>query len=218
MKPVTNFKERALAVMFPVRCPYCGRVIYVDDYACRDCKKKLPQTVYPRFAVGGFPCVSPFLYSGAYADAVKRFKFAKMIGYARTLSVPVVRAVKERFPGEAFDCVAFVPMHPKKLRRERFNHAEELARECAALLGLPKVELLEKFKNNKTQHTLKRSRRAKNVRGVFRVSDKSLVKGKNILLIDDIITTGNTLGECARLLKREGCRSLCCATVCSTSV
>jgi predicted amidophosphoribosyltransferase len=73
-------------------------------------------------------------------------------------------------------------------------------------------------KQNKPQHTLKGSERRKNVKGVYRVIDKTAIKDKRILLIDDIITTGNTLGECASVLKHHGCRSVSCVVLCTTLV
>ena len=108
-------------------------------------------------------------------------------------------------------------MYRKALQRRRFNHAEALARECAAVMGLPYVETLEKYRQNAPQHTLRRSERSLNVKDVYRVIDPSLVKGKRILLIDDIITTGSTLGECARMLKTGGCRRVICAVACTTA-
>ena len=77
------------------------------------------------------------------------------------------------------------------------------------------ADLLEKHKQNKAQHTLKSSEREKNVRGVFRAINKNEIEGKSVLIIDDIITTGNTLGECCRILIKAGAKRVCCAALCS---
>ena len=204
--------------MFPTRCPYCTSVMSKDDPACKKCLPKLPEIVYNRFAIGGIPCVAPLPYLNEYADAVKRFKFGGKAGYAHAFAVTMAQTVRESYDVEKFDCISCVPMYRKAKKRRSYNQAELLARECAEILGLPFDDLLEKFKDTPPQHTMKRSERGKNVKGVFRVRDKSLVRGRNILLIDDIITTGNTLGECARMLKRGGCRDISCAVVCTAVV
>ncbi len=97
-----------------------------------------------------------------------------------------------------------------------YNQSEELARACAKLMALPFEPVLEKYRSNAPQRTLNRSRRMKNVRGVFRIRKSHSVTGKRYLLIDDVITTGSTLGECARVLKTGGCSEVCCAVLCTT--
>lgn len=83
-------------------------------------------------------------------------------------------------------------------------------------MALPFEPVLEKYRSNAPQRTLNRSRRMKNVRGVFRIRKSHSVTGKRYLLIDDVITTGSTLGECARVLKTGGCSEVCCAVLCTT--
>lgn len=82
-------------------------------------------------------------------------------------------------------------------------------------MNIPYCDTLEKFKENLEQHSIKASERAKNVMGVYRIIDKELIKDKKILIIDDIITTGHTLGECAKILMKKGCKSVDCAVLCS---
>ena len=211
-------KNSIATALFPNRCPYCRKVIEPQEYACSQCRKKLPTMVYHRFALGGTPCSAALPYQDEYADAVKRYKFGKKASFARPLAVVMFRAAQESFDLDRFDVVTWVPMRRQEKRRRRFDHAELLAQELATMAGLPCDELLEKYKKNRPQHSLKRSEREQNVRGVYRVPDKSLVKNKRILLVDDIITTGSTLGECVRMLRRAGCRYADCAVVCATVV
>lgn len=107
-------------------------------------------------------------------------------------------------------------MHKDTLRKRGYNQAELLARECARLLGIEYADLLVKTKKNKTQHSIKAAERAKNVIGVYSPINKNLIKGKRILIIDDIITTGSTLGECARILNKCKCGEICCCTLCTS--
>lgn len=94
-------------------------------------------------------------------------------------------------------------MYYKNQRERGYNQSELLAKQCSEIMGIPYAELLEKHKANKAQHTLKGKERENNVHGVYRVADIELAADKTILIIDDIITTGNTLGECCKVLKKQ---------------
>ena len=124
--------------------------------------------------------------------------------------------IKDVYRDREFDLVTCVPMHKDTLRERGYNQAELLAKECARLLGIEYADLLAKTKKNKTQHSIKAAERAKNVIGVYSPIDKNLIKGKRILIIDDIITTGSTLGECARILSKCKCGEICCCTLCTS--
>lgn len=212
---IDKLKESVKDILFPVRCPYCETVIHKTEYACEDCKKKFPSPAIIRYAVGGYKCTSPFPYDGIFKKAVKRFKFGNKGGYAKQLAFPMVQSILESYPGVDFDLITCVPMHKKRLAQRGYNQAELLARECAKIMNIPYCDTLEKFKENREQHSIKASERAKNVKGVYRIIDKELVCDKNILIIDDIITTGHTLGECAKILMKKGCKSAECAVLCS---
>ena len=212
---INKLKESIKDILFPVRCPYCESVISKTEYACEDCKKKFPSPAIIKYAVGGYKCTSPFPYDGIFKKAVKKFKFGNKCGYAKQLAFPMVHSILESYQGVNFDLITCVPMHKKRLRKRGYNQAELLARECAKVMNIPYCDTLEKFKENREQHSIKASERAKNVKGVYRIIDKELVCDKNILIIDDIITTGHTLGECAGTLIKSGCNSVNCAVLCS---
>lgn len=212
---IDKLKNSVKDILFPVRCPYCETVIHKTEYACEDCKKKFPSPAIIKYAVGGYKCTSPFPYDGIFKKAVKRFKFGNKGGYAKQLAFPIVQSILESYQCVNFDLITCVPMHKKRLVQRGYNQAELLAKECANIMNIPYCDTLEKFKENREQHSIKASERAKNVKGVYRITDKELVNGKNILIIDDIITTGNTLGECAKILMKQGCKSVDCAVLCS---
>lgn len=216
-KPKT-LKDRIWAVLFPQRCIFCRAFINAGSDYCDKCAKLLPETYYVKHAIGGARCCSPFLYKDCYSAAVKRMKYGGKKNYARPLALFAAGAAAREYDLSSFDFVTCVPMHKSSFRKRHFNQAEELAKEFCAFTGLIYLDTLEKYKQNKPQHSMHRSARASNVKGVFRVLDKQAVRGKRILLVDDIITTGNTLGECARLLKKAGCAEVSCVTVCSTII
>ncbi len=212
---INKLKENAKDILFPVRCPYCEIVISKTEYACEHCKKQFPSPSIIKHAVGGYKCASPFPYDGIFKKAVKNFKFGNKGGYAKQLAFPMVQSILEGYPEIHFDIITCVPMHKKRLSQRGYNQAELLARECAKIMNIPYFDTLEKFKENREQHSIKASERAENVRGVYRTIDSKLIKDKNILIIDDIITTGNTLGECAGMLMKSNCKSVNCAVLCA---
>ncbi|MGN0503303.1 MAG: ComF family protein [Ruminococcus sp.] len=212
---IDKLKENVKDILFPVRCPYCETVILKTEYACENCKNQFPSPAIIRYAVGGYKCTSPFAYDGIFKKAVKRFKFGNKGGYAKQLAFPMVQSILESYQGVDFDLITCVPMHKKRLAQRGYNQAELLARECAKIMNISYCDTLEKFKENREQHSIKASERAKNVKGVYRIIDKEFIKDKNILIIDDIITTGHTLGECAGTLIKSGCNSVNCAVLCS---
>lgn len=210
-----DVKNRVLTRLYPPRCPFCDGVLRTEDYCCAECKKRLWEHTLSPYALGGVPCAAPFPYADEYAEAVKRFKFRRRPGYAKPLAVPMVQALLEK-NAVGFDAVVYVPMHPDKQRVRGYNQAELLAREVAALMGIPCESLLVKTRDNPPQHTMESTAaKQKNVRGLFKAFDKAAVKGKSILLVDDVLTSGATLGECAKVLRRSGAADVFGVTLCA---
>lgn len=213
-----KLKTHIKNLLFPVRCPYCGNVILSDEYACKNCIEQFPKSYYKKYAAGGCQCVSPFPYSGIFSRGVKNFKFNRRKNYAKQFAVVMCQCISKNYFDRSFDIVTCVPMHKKMIRKRGYNQAELLARECSKILGVPYCDTLEKFKMNKPQHSVSAKERENNVKGVFRAIDKNCVADKNILIIDDIITTGSTLGECVKVLTKCGCKTICCAALCSVEI
>lgn len=216
---MTDFIKKATDIFadtfYTVKCPYCRSVIEKSKYACNKCAKTFPEFSIIMYAAGGFKCVSPLPYDGNFATAVKRFKFYNQGVYAKQFAMLMSERILREYNCEKLDIITCVPMHKNSLKLRKYNQAKLLAEQCAEILKIPYADTLEKIKENKAQHSIKGSERAKNVIGVYQIIDKELIKDKNILIIDDIITTGNTMGECAKMLEKAGCKNICCATVCA---
>ncbi len=210
---MNSFLDRILKKVYPERCPYCDRVIECGLPYCEDCAADFPEELPRFFTPGGFPCRAVFYYEGGYAGAVKRLKFGGVKAVGSQLAVPLAKLI--RGYEFNFDVVTSVPMFEKRRRERGFNHAEVIASATAEILGSEYDNLLVKTKDNKPQHTLGGlSQRRANVKNVYKAPDKEKIKGKSILLIDDIFTTGCTIGECARVLSKAGAARVCCAVVC----
>lgn len=199
---ITDF---LLRLIFPRRCIICRRFVE-RGHICPDCKGK-ETAVQRNFNIerGGSSRLmrvhAPHRYTGNYRKNIHRFKFDGVTDYARAIGQLIV----DRVPEEAFegvDFITFVPLNRDVRRRRGYNQAELIARAVAELKGIPVRDVLEKVKQNRPQHSLSASARKKNVKGVFAVKED--IKGQNIILADDIITTGETMCECAKLLFRAG--------------
>ena len=211
-----HIKSGLISVFFPQRCACCNRVIIPSALFCPACEAELPETGYDRAAAGGCLCSAALPYSEPYSTALKRYKFYAKFAGMQGFAVLMVRAAAQRFEGKTFDVVTCVPMTRLAVYRRGYNQSEELARLCAKLMHLPFEPVLKKHKSTAPQRTLNRAERMMNVKGAFCIRKGHDVKDKRILLIDDVITTGSTLGECADVLKNGGFREVCCAVLCTT--
>jgi ComF family protein len=105
-----------------------------------------------------------------------------------------------------------VPLHPARERARGFNQAQLLAELLAKSSGLPLVSALQRVRYTTTQTAFDRAERMQNLRNAFRLRKKMDVRGSRVLLIDDVLTTGSTLSECARVLKKAGALCVYAAT------
>jgi ComF family protein len=193
-------------------CFICGRPFASEvdeDHLCENCLRKRPYYDAMR---------APYLYEGDIMAAIHQFKYARKSHLANSLGFLLTSFARKWLDNTDSIVMMPVPLHPKKLRERNFNQSLLLARYAAPLLG---TELdfvsLRRIKYTQPQTALKSDERRKNVRGAFEVVDSKVVKGRSVLLVDDVTTTGSTLNECARTLKRAGAREVFCLTLARTS-
>ena len=202
------------AFFFPERCPYCAALIEPDDISCPKCNRSvLGQAVTIRRGVIGSRCVAPFSYEGRVRKAIVNFKFYDMPQYARPLAAVLAKTVKEEYPVDEIDLITYVPLHKKDLIKREYNQSQLLANELSDIFSIPCEETLIKTKYTKKQHKLNFSERKKNLSGAFSLVDKEQIKGKTVLLIDDVMTSGNTLALCVKKLYSAKTLQVYCAVV-----
>jgi ComF family protein len=130
----------------------------------------------------------------------------------------VIAAVKPAFSGPAL--LIPVPLHKRKLRERRFNQSEMIAAAALKLHGRDSIsmvpDLMERRRETEAQIGLTRNQRRENIRGAFAVTRPQAAVGREVLLVDDVFTTGTTVSECARVLKRAGAAKVWVATVART--
>jgi ComF family protein len=178
-------------------CPCCGRVFTLRegaDHLCSECQTHPPPFARARAGV---------LYDeeGPSGRAIKGFKYGRRLDMLPVL-LHWLHAPWCRELAEAADLVLPVPLHPRRLRERGFNQALLLAQGLAP--AKLKRDLLRRVRHTKPQAGLNPKERGENVKGAFALTHPSLVAGKNLLLVDDVLTTGATVRECAKVLLKAG--------------
>lgn len=198
------------AMFFPPRCLCCGNRVPPDRLFCRSCEDKLPEEPKRRLIPLGngweVPVLAPLSYEGGYRESLLLYKFEGYRVMALRIGMLMAGLVKE-LPERDW-VVTYVPLSPEGLKDRGYDQSELLAWQVARHNGLEVLRLLEKVKKTRTQHELDLEERLTNLLGAYRASDRAA--GKDILLVDDIVTSGATLKECASVLGEAGARSVCC--------
>ena len=199
--------RRAAAALFTRRCVCCGRSFSGRQCVCSECAAGLVPADKPR---GDFAACASYLYEGAARDVMLRFKFGEAPElYADTLADWLCDGFDRHYDGESFDFAVSVPSFGKRPRMELFiGDFAKRRRLCYC------PELLIKTRPTEKQHRLSAAERRTNLRGAFAASEA--VRGKSILLVDDIFTTGSTVCECTAALLAAGAASVSVLTVLRT--
>lgn len=198
-------------LLYPWKCVFCESVLKDTDI-CHECEKKLPYTVGDS-AMQKFPfidkCVSPLYYNDKVRASVHRYKFGGCSAYSRRYGILMSDCVENNLDCRSIDVISWIPLSKKRLRQRGYDQARLLAEEIAAKTGLPCRQLLQKVKNNSAQSlTRDAKQRRENVAGVYALDDGADVSGLRILLVDDVVTTGATMSEAARILRKAGAKSV----------
>lgn len=190
--------NEGLEIIDPPFCYKCGAHTDGEDRdgRCLSCRNG---------AMAFKRAVSAGRYAGTIRELTLRLKYGGEKSLAGFFGEMIVRRMcRETFRTE-IDLVVPVPMRFWRMIARRYNQSELIASEVAAMLGVDfAADILAKTKNTPRQEGLDRRERLRNVRESFRVKRPKKIAGKNILIVDDVLTTGATLSECARALRRSG--------------
>ncbi|MBD3426457.1 MAG: hypothetical protein GF409_04440 [Candidatus Omnitrophica bacterium] len=196
-------------LFFPETCALCAK--HSADYPlpiCPDCAGDLNDHFLPP-ASGSGPLeniLSCGPYAGSLRLCIKKFKYNGRLKVT-PLFGGMISSCLEKYGVllKDSDCLIPVPLHPAKRRKRGYNQSELIAHILQQELSVPSHKhILVKTRNTGAQTGLPRNERVRNLAGSFRVIDKDLVAGRNVVLVDDIITTGATLETCARQLVQAG--------------
>ncbi|MBR5273466.1 MAG: ComF family protein [Clostridia bacterium] len=194
--------------------PYMKRISIPACDVCGKSKKRCPS--HDKSTNYNFIC-APFYYRGAIRAGLRHFKFGNRQNSADFFADQMAKYLIKSHPDIKFDYITYVPMTEKQIKDRGFNQSQVLAQRVAKILNVEcRSDILIKLYNIEPQHNLSAMYRKGNVAGVFDVENREIIKNKNILIVDDIKTTGYTVDECAKMLKQYdaamvGC--LCAAIV-----
>jgi len=206
--------DTLLDLLFPPKCPFCGKLLEKGQLLCPDCQRDLPwlsgMAAETKVELTG-GCVSALRYQDKVRDGVHGFKFHGRSARSKPFGVLISQAVTDH--GLAADLVSWPSLSPKRLRRRGYDQAELLAREVGERLGLPVLRTLDKADRPAQSGVEGEAARRANLLGAYTALDPELLTGKTVLLIDDVVTTGATLSECAKTLRLAGAETVLCATL-----
>ena len=213
-----SFITPLLDLLFPPKCVFCGRILHSkDDNWCDKCVESLPFTMSGGRQEGvcyDF-CVSPLYYKGVVRRSILRYKFRGASGYADAYGKILADCIREH-PDLDYDIISWVPLSNKRKRSRGYDQAMLLSLATALELDDVAVETLRKTRDVQAQSELGGAKeRRDNIIGVYEAADAELIDGKCVLLIDDIVTTGSTLDECASVLLAAGAARVVCAALAS---
>jgi ComF family protein len=213
-------------LLFPQRCCLCGKVIEWQQTMCGKCRRDAPYVFPPICELCGRGedkcscrkrrrhferCVMPFYYDGCGKSGVAQLKNVADRAVADGLAAEMAEVIRREYGGIAFDCVMPVAQFAKDERKKGHNPAALLARSLSRRMGIPYAAGLKKLFHTTPQKELRAVARSGNLLGAFSVEKPQ--KDKTVLLVDDTITTGSTLDECAKMLKIYGARRVYAVTV-----
>ena len=206
-----------LDLLFPPRCVFCGKLLATGERDfCARCQRELPWLEGPAAEQTGeffSLCAAPLRYQGVVRDSIRRYKFKGRQGYHKAYGKLVAQCVHDHLAGK-YDLITWVPLSEKRKRERGYDQAFLLASAAALELGDVAVETLRKSRHTDAQSGLEgEAERRANVLGAYAAVDPELLAGKRVLLIDDVVTTGATFSECARVLRTMGAKDVVCAAL-----
>ncbi len=240
MGEIKEFFDKILEKLYPsdITCIFCGEEVSDgENCLCDKCEKDAPWNAQYCFKCGS-PiyslakyCMScknikrnfdiaraPLIYKDKVAVAIQNLKY----NGKKYLSKPLAKLMKRSYQEiknktENIDFLIPVPLFKERQKKRGFNQSELLANELSKLINVSVMaNNLIRIKNTETQTNLSFQERQDNLEGAFQIQDKSLLKGKNIVLIDDVLTTGSTVDHCAIALKKAKVKSIFVLTVATT--
>lgn len=223
------FLTKFLNLIFPPKCGFCGEITTSEHFICKDCYDLSTQKYVNRCSFCGkisdegkcSECEKKILYyeklifcseyTEEFKQKIHQYKFSDK----KYLYHFFTELLYERIKNETFDIIVPVPISRERYKERGYNQAGLIAKKLSYMLEKPyNSDVLVKIKNSERQSMQGFSERQKSVKNVFEVADILEVRDKEVLLIDDVFTTGSTANECSRVLKNAGAKNIKVGVIC----
>lgn len=206
-------------LIFPPCCLICGKIS--KKYLCKNCKNmlkkkaifKIETTKKEEYNFEKYCYI--FEYKNEIRNLILNYKFHDKSYLYKVFSEIILKNKKIYGFLKKYDIIIPIPIHKKRKKQRGYDQSELIAKEIVKNIENIKYEnnIIEKTKNTLPQSSLNKNQRQKNVQGVYRVTNEEKIKNKKIILFDDIFTTGNTVNECAKILKEKGAKEVLVLTL-----
>lgn len=189
------------------RCLKCGREMNNEARYCLDCMN------YDRNFDVAF---APYVFDGKAKKLVYKLKY----GNAKYLADGMAQMIFDYAPQQFSECdvITFVPLHKARIKERGYNQSQLLAEKLGSLCGKNVEELLIRVVDTKNLARMSAKERREAIKNAFRLKENAFVKGRTILLTDDVFTTGSTSDECAAVLKRAGAERVIVSTFATAKI
>lgn len=222
-----------LELLYPIKCIVCGKITHDKQYLCAACESDLHTTDdnvkckrCSRVMINNVcsNCKNNFVfdknysifdYDGVIKDLIHDFKYNNHPELGRGFGNVMCKRLNAEFFSD-IDYITSVPIHPLRNISRGFNQSEIIAKVISKRFDVPYRNLILRIKNTKPQWELNKHEREDNLKNAFRVSLRDFVVHKNIVIVDDIFTTGSTINGCASELKRCGANKVISLTLSMT--
>lgn len=225
------FKEKVYNLIFPIKCGFCNDITQNGSYICDKCREKI--NIFERENTCKFcgtklidknrickKCAESkiyydeFIYFAEYSDTLR----SKMLQYKfndkKYLKDFFAEILTKYLIGVDVEYIIGVPASKKRIKERGYNQTNLIAKRIGDILNITYIpDLLVKTRDTEHQTNFSRAERKNNVKNSFKVADKYSISEKKVLLIDDIFTTGSTVNECSKMLKKSGAKKVIVATI-----
>jgi len=208
--------EKILNLLYPRTCGFCGEIS--KESLCKKCELKIKKyqiNLIRKSKTDYFDEVcSVFKYEDIIRDVLIKYKFHNKAYLYKTFVEVILKNKKICGFLKKYDIIISVPISKERKKQRGYNQSELVANEVARKLNI-KIEkkVLKKHVNAKPQSELSKAERKSNIKNVFKVQNLQKINNMNILIFDDIYTTGSTVNECAKILKQFGANKVGVLTI-----
>lgn len=206
-----KFKNFILNLLYPPVCGFCDKIC--KEHLCKKCEIKIKKYEINSIYIINNKYFNEIFYIFKYKDIIRdyiiKYKFQNKAYLYQVFSEIILKNKKICDNLKKYDIIIPVPIGKKRKRQRGYNQSSLISKEISKNMNLIyEANCLIKQKNTIEQSRLDKNKRKENVQGVYKVLNKGKIVNKNIVLFDDVYTTGNTVNECAKVLKKSGVKSV----------